>query len=194
MSLPDLKEIRNKRRALNLTQKDLAELTKLNRSTISKIETKNLDPSYKTVKRIFEELEKYQRQTTAPERIKNLTLKDVHNTPVKTVDASQLIHEVTYLMAETNFSQFPVKSKGVFIGSITERTITKAIYENKFKNLSETPTEKIMEEPFPTLSENTPLSLAGPLIMRTQAVLTQRNGEIIGIVTDSDIGKTLKKT
>ena len=164
---------------------------RVSRSTITKIEIGRLDTSYSTAKRIFEKLDVLQRQAVAPEKIKNLTLKDVHNTPVETVGASQLLREITYLMAETNFSQFPVKSKGKIIGSITERTITKALFEKKIENLGEQPTRIIMEEPFPTLSENTPLSLVGPLIIRTQAVLTQRNGEIVGIVTNSDIGKVL---
>ncbi len=191
MLLPDLQEIRNQRKALNLTQQRLAEIVKVSRTTITKIETEKLDTSYSTAKRIFEKLDVLQRQAVAPEKIKNLTLKDVHNTPVETVDASQLLREVTYLMVKTNFSQFPVKSKDKIIGSITERTITKALFEKQNENLGEQPTEKIMEEPFPTLSENTPLIIVGPLIIRTQAVLTQRNVEIVGIVTNSDIGKIL---
>ena len=94
-------------------------------------------------------------------------------------------------MIETNFSQFPVESKGRIIGSITDTTLTSTIFENEIDNPGEQLTEEVMDEPFPILNENTPLSLVGSLIMRSQAVLTQRKGEIIGIVTHSDIGKIL---
>lgn len=36
---------------------------------------------------------------------------------------------------ETSFSQFPVKSNGHIVGSITERAITKAVIDNAGENL-----------------------------------------------------------
>jgi len=191
MILPDIEELRNMRRNLGLTQKELAEKTKINRITITKIETGNLDPKYSVFKQLYEKLDDIHIQRSASERYRNLTLKDIHNTPVETVEASKPLHDVWTRMIETNFSQFPVESKGRIIGSITDTTITSTIFENVIVNPGEKPTEEIMDEPFPSLNENTPLSLVGPLIMRSRAVLTQRKGEIIGIVTHSDLGKIL---
>jgi len=190
--LPDLKEIRNKRKALNLTQQDLATRTNLSRSTITKIEIGYLDPSYSKVKNIFDTLMRLERQVATPNRFKSITLGDIHTTPIEYVDASQSIYEVYIRMVETAFSQFPVQSNGHIIGSITERAITRAVFESKGENASEQPISNILEEPFPTLSITTPLILVGPLIIHTQAVLTQKNNDIIGIITNSDIGKVIE--
>ena len=90
-------------------------------------------------------------------------------------------------MVETDFSQFPVDSNGHIVGSITEKAINKAILENKSGQLI----SKIMEDPFPILNVSTSLSLVSSLIMSTGAVLTQKDSEIIGIVTNADIGKAV---
>ena len=94
-------------------------------------------------------------------------------------------------MVETNYSQFPVKSNNQIKGSITERTITKAILEKPGEITGDQPISQIMDEPFPILSTVTPLSLVGPLVMHTQAVLTTLKDEVVGIVTNNDIGKVL---
>ncbi len=189
--LPDLKEIRNKRKALNLTQQDLATRTNLSRSTITKIEIGYLDPSYSKVKNIFDTLNHLETQVS-PNKFENITLEDIHTTPIEYVDASQSIYEVYIRMVETAFSQFPVQSNGHIIGSITERAITRAVFESKGENASEQPISNILEEPFPILSITTPLILVNSLITHTQAMLTQKNNDIIGIITNSDIGKVLE--
>jgi len=190
--LPDLKEIRNKRKALNLTQQDLATRTNLSRSTITKIEIGYLDPSYSKVKRIFDTLNHLETQGAAPNRFENITLEDIHTTPIEYVDASQSIYEVYIRMVETAFSQFPVQSNGHIVGSITERAITRAVFESKGEKTNEQPIINILEEPFPILSITTPLILVNSLIVHTQAMLTQKNNDIIGIITNSDIGKVLE--
>ena len=189
--LPDIKEIRNKRKALNLTQQDLATRTSLSRSTITKIEIGYLDPSYSKVKKIFDTLNHLERNIAAPNRFESITLEDIHTTPIEYVDAYQSTYEVYIRMVETAFSQFPVQSNGHIIGSITERAITRAVFESKGENASEQPISNILEEPFPILSITTPLILVDSLIIHTQAVLTQKNNDIIGIITNSDIGKAL---
>ena len=193
MILPDIKEIKNRRENLGLTQQELAKKIGKSRITITRIETGKLDPKYSIAKQLFETLDDLHTQRSTSERTRNLTLKDIHNTPVETVEASKSLHDVRTHMIETNFDQFPVESKGRIIGSITDRTITKAIYDEKIRTLDNQPIETIMEEPFPILSENTPLSAIGHLMMTTQAILTQRKGKVVGIITNSDIGKVLHK-
>lgn len=190
--LPDLKEIRNRRKALDLTQKDLANLTGLSRSTITKIEIGYLDPGYSKVKKIFEELNQLERQKIAQNIFEGIILEDIHATPVVYASASQSIYDVWIRMCETNFSQFPVKSNGQIVGSITEKLISRTIINKTDDDAGDQLISKVMEEPFPILSSTTPLRLVGSLIMHTHAVLTQKNSEIIGIVTNNDIGKVLE--
>jgi predicted transcriptional regulator len=190
--LPDLKEIRNRRKALDLTQKDLANLTGLSRSTITKIEIGYLDPGYSKVKKIFEELNQLERQKIAQNIFEGVILEDIHATPVAYASASQSIYDVWIRMCETNFSQFPVKSNGQIVGSISEKLISRTIINKTDDDAGDQLISKVMEEPFPILSSTTPLRLVGSLIMHTHAVLTQKNSEIIGIVTNNDIGKVLE--
>jgi predicted transcriptional regulator len=190
--LPDLKEIRNSRKALDITQKDLANLTGLSRSTITKIEIGYLDPGYSKVKKIFEALNQLERQKIAQNIFEGVILADIHATPVEYASASQSIYDVWIRMVETDFSQFPVESNGQIVGSITEKLITRAIFNKTDDDAGDQLISKVMEEPFPILNSTTPLRLVGSLIMHAHAVLTQKNSEIIGIVTNSDIGKVLE--
>jgi predicted transcriptional regulator len=170
----------------------LANLTGLSRSTITKIEIGYLDPGYSKVKKIFEELNQLERQKIAQNIFEGIILEDIHATPVVYASAFQSIYDVWIRMCETNFSQFPVKSNGQIVGSITEKLISRTIINKTDDDAGDQLISKVMEEPFPILSSTTPLRLVGSLIMHTHAVLTQKNSEIIGIVTNNDIGKVLE--
>jgi predicted transcriptional regulator len=43
-----------------------------------------------------------------------------------------------------------------------------------------------MTEPFPILSEDTPIELASVHLQREEAVLVSRKGQIVGILTSAD--------
>jgi predicted transcriptional regulator len=190
--LPNLNEIKIMRKALNLTQQDLSELTNISRSTITKIELGKLDPSFSKVKKIFEKLDLQEKKKGIKNKLENVTLEDIHVTSIEYTTTSQTIHDTHIRMLETSFSQFPVKSNGHIIGSISERAISKAIFENAGEDIREQPISKIMEDPFPILSASTPLNLVDSLIMHEEVVLTQKDNSIVGIVTNVDIGKVLE--
>jgi predicted transcriptional regulator len=190
--LPNLNEIKIMRKALNLTQQDLSELTNISRSTITKIELGKLDPSFSKVKKIFEKLDLQEKIKGIKNKLENITLEDIHVTSIEYATASQSIHDTHIRMLETAFSQFPVKSNGNIVGSISERAISKAIFENAGEDIREQPISKIMEDPFPILSASTPLNLVDSLIMHEEVVLTQKDNSIVGIVTNVDIGKVLE--
>ena len=56
--LPDLKEIKYLRRKLDVTQEELHNATGIPQATISRIESGKGNPTYSTVKKIFEYLER----------------------------------------------------------------------------------------------------------------------------------------
>jgi predicted transcriptional regulator len=61
--------------------------------------------------------------------------------------------------------------------------------EGKPEELKNSPVSAIMEEPFPTISVNTPAVAIIDLLQSCQAVLTVKNGKVEGIITNTDIGK-----
>ena len=57
--------------------------------------------------------------------------------------------------------------------------------------LSKQAVEKIMEEAFPTVSEETPLSMVSALLQHEPAVLVAKRGRVFGIITKADLLKVL---
>ena len=47
--------------------------------------------------------------------------------------------------------------------------------------------KEVMEESFPQVSDDAPLSLLSSLLKYYPAVLVQRRGEIVGIITKADL-------
>jgi predicted transcriptional regulator len=46
---------------------------------------------------------------------------------------------------------------------------------------------EVMDEAFPMIAEDTPISIAIPLLQHFQAVLTTKKGRVTGIVTNADL-------
>ena len=67
--LPDVKEIKRRRKALGLTQKKLAMLAGVSQSVVAKIESGNVAPSYSIVKRLFDVFEEMSKQGAIKSRL-----------------------------------------------------------------------------------------------------------------------------
>ncbi|MEM2587407.1 MAG: CBS domain-containing protein, partial [Candidatus Bathyarchaeia archaeon] len=65
------------------------------------------------------------------------------------------------------------------------------IIRNLSSNISEEPVEKVMEPPFPLVSEDTDISLIRPLLEMHPGVLVVSRGELVGIITRSDLLKVI---
>jgi predicted transcriptional regulator len=185
--LPEIEEIKKRRKNQGLTQKELALLSNVSQSLIAKIESKKVSPSYSVVKRIFETLEKLERK-------KEVTAKEIMSKKVIYVDKNDSIARAVKLMEEHGYSQLPVLHKNQSVGSITERTILDLIANGK--NLSKVlnlPVEKVMGESFSRISENTPLTVISPLLKYSSAILVTRKDKMVGIITKSDLFKVAQK-
>ena len=68
--LPQIEEIKRKRKVLNITQFKLAKLVGVSQSLIAKLESGKLDPSYSNAKKIFLALEKM--ETSDSKKVKNV--------------------------------------------------------------------------------------------------------------------------
>ncbi len=182
---PTLEDIAKKRRQLGLKQSELAKLAGVSQSLIAKLEAGTIDSSYTKVKTIFGVLERLE----AKNRIQ---AEKILHTEVVTVQKKEPIAKVVQLMKEHGYSQIPVFNGKQSVGSVSEKTILRQILDGKdLAEISKLPTEKIMEEAFPQVSEDAPLSLISSLLQVYSGVLVSRKGVMAGIITKADLLRML---
>jgi predicted transcriptional regulator len=182
---PVLEDIGKRRRQLGLKQSELAKAAGVSQSLIAKLEAGTIDSSYTKVKTIFDVLERLEfKNKVQAEKV-------LHN-EVVSVQKNAPISEVVKIMKEHGYSQIPVFDGKQSIGSVSEKTILRQILAGKvLEDISKLPTEDIMEEAFPQINEDAPMSLITSLLQTYSAVLVSRRGVIIGIVTKADLLRML---
>lgn len=185
MAIWDLKRIRELRTRLGLTQHQLAKLAGVSQSLIAKIESGKINPSFEAVKKIYVALE-----NVRVNKERGVKAKDISTKKILYVRTNDGIQKAIDIMRKYDVSQLPVFEGDKPVGSISESTIV--------KNLSrvipgKTIVSDIMEESFPIIPEDASLSLVKEILSEYQAVLTQKNGKITGIITKADILKLFNK-
>ncbi len=182
---PTLEDIAKRRRQLGLKQSELAKQAGVSQSLIAKLEAGTIDSSYTKVKTIFDVLEKLEFKTKAQ------TEKILHN-EVISIQRKEPISKVVKIMKEHGYSQIPVFEGKQSVGSISEKAILRQILAGKdLEDISKLPTEEIMEEAFPQINEDAPLSLITSLLQSYSAVLVSKKGVVIGIITKADLLRML---
>lgn len=183
--LPSIDEIAKKRKMLGLTQKRLSELAGVSQSLIAKIESEKIDPSYTKVKAIFDSLEQLEKST-------DFRAKEILHNEVVGIQRNALISEAVQLMMKHGYSQLPVFDGDHPIGSISEKTILSQVLAGKdLKHVSTLSVGDIMDEAFPQVGEDAPVSLISSLLQVYPAVLVSKKGKVVGIVTKADLLKML---
>lgn len=178
-------DIGKKRRRLGLKQADLAKMAGVSQSLIAKLEAGAIDSSYTKVKTIFDILNRLETNTKIQER------KIVPNKVIN-VEDDEPVSKVVKLMKEHGYSQIPVFKGKQSVGSISEKTILRQILDGKdLVEISDLPIGQIMEEAFPQVGEDSPLSLISSLLQTYQAVLVAKKGSVIGIITKADLLKMI---
>jgi predicted transcriptional regulator len=192
--LPDLDKIRQMRKRLGLSQRELASLAGVSQSLIAKIERGSIDPSYSNVRRIlfaFEDVLR-KRKVEGVRSGAQLTVGDLATKGVISVSPDQTVGEATERMMKGRFTQLPVMVGEKVIGALTDdrlRDYTIEATKNRTKSYEEvmrTRIDEMMGEPFPILSEDTPIDVASLHLQREEAILISRKGAIIGILTSAD--------
>jgi len=182
---PPLEEIAKKRRQLGLKQAELAKLAGVSQSLVAKLEAGKIDSSYTKVKTIFDILERLETKTKIQE-------KKVVPNKVISIQSDEPVSKVVQLMKEHGYSQIPVFNRKQSVGSISEKTILREILAGKdMSQISKLNAEAIMDEAFPQVSEEAPLSLISSLLQTYPAVLVAKKGNINGIITKADLLRTL---
>jgi predicted transcriptional regulator len=183
--LPSIEEIARKRKMLSLTQKELAKLAGVSQSLIAKLESGRIETSYTKVKSIFDTLGQMEIK-------RDIQVKEIAHSEVIGVQRSDTISKAARLMGDHNFSQLPVLDGERVVGSISEKTILNQILAGKdFSKISTLAVEEVMEEAFPQVGEDAPLSLISSILQVYPAVLAVKKGKILGIVTKADLLKML---
>ena len=178
---PTLEDLAKKRRQLGLKQAELAKLSGVSQSLIAKLESGKIDSSYTNVKTTFDVLDRLETKTKIQEE------KVVPN-KVITVQKDEPISKVVHLMKEHGYSQIPVFDGKQSVGSISEKTILRQILAGKeLAQISKVPIEQIMEEAFPQVDEDAPLSLISSLLQTYSGVLVSKRGVVQGIITKADL-------
>ncbi len=177
------KDISKIRRQLGLTQSRLADISGVSQSLIAKIEAGKLDPSFSKYKSIVEALLKLQRKDIKKAQ-------DIMSREIVYVTKGEGLDKAARLMREHAVSQLPIYDGTRVVGSISEKTILRLLSESG--NPEEVFRKQIkgaMDEPFPTVSEQSPVEVLYPLLEFFQAVLVVREGIPVGIVTKADLLK-----
>lgn len=167
-----LKRLRNE---AGLTQRELAELAGVSQAHIAKIERGRVDPRLSTVNKILQIL-------TAGKGKKCV---DIMTKKVISAKPDDKILKVSKLMMRCAISQVPVMQNGKCIGTVTEQSIIR----NLSSTIAEEHVGKVMQSPLPIVPEDTDISLIKPLLEDHPGVLITRKGEVVGIITRSDLLK-----
>lgn len=186
--LPEIRSIKDRRKRLGLTQKDLARQAGVSQSFIAKMESERINPSYNHVRHILDFMESLESRKREDLRAKKLYHKNVFY-----LKPQDMIPQAVRLMKKHGISQLPVLHGRMPVGSVTEKTILDLMsrgYDSR--KLSRMAVKEIMEEPFPVINQETPIRAISSLLQYNPAVLLSKDGEIAGIITKADIIKVIK--
>jgi len=169
--------IKKLRGEAQLTQKKLAELVGISQAHIAKIEQEKVDPRLSTVNRILQVLRKENGKKC----------KDIMTKAVFIARPNENILKISEVMVRNAVSQLPVLNGKKIVGTVTEECIIRNL-----ANLSEKKVKNIMEPPLPIVSEDTGTDLVHGILEMNPGVLVIRQRQLVGIITRSDLLKTIE--
>jgi predicted transcriptional regulator len=184
---PHQSEIKHLRLSIEMTQSELAARSGVSQSTITKIERGSINGSYEAVASVFRVL-----QDEIERRREGMRVAEVAIREIISVQSRNSLRKASEIMREKGFSQLPVFDGRIHVGSVSERGILRLLREGaSMEELGGYSVESVMEEAFPIVSGETMLDSVTPLISHSGAVLVAERGEIVGIVTSSDVIKLI---
>ena len=185
MELPSLSEIKRYRKRLGITQTELSKKAGISQSLIARVEAGNVDPRYSKIEKIFRALNELKRE--------EIKAREIMSKRIVGVDIDDSLSRAVELMRNYDVSQLPVFRKNRVVGSISEDVILTQISRGvDVRNMASKSVENFMEESFPSVNLNTPLSTISKLLENNKAVLVIEKGEIEGIITNADLLKVLR--
>lgn len=160
-----------------MTQEKLADLVGVSQAHISKIESGKVDPRLSTINKILEVLTEGKKRTCKEIMIRGV-LYAKPNDDILTISKE---------MVKNGISQMPVLNGKSIMGTITEESIIRKLS----LNMANRKVKNTMDPPLHIVSEETTIDEIRPILEREQGVLVTKNEEIIGIITRSDLLRTI---
>ena len=183
--LPSLDYIKQTRIKLGITQRKLATLSGISTSMINQIETGRCKPSYDTAKKIFEILSSLEGQSSKKAG-------DLCCRKIIIAQKSDSLNSIVEKMRLNFVSQIPVFDEQKIVGIVSEDSFAKKMVENGANDLKNMTTEMIMDPPPPLVDSATPAKALVPLIRFAKCILVTEKGNVVGIITTTDILKMVE--
>src|SRR3989338_1062594 len=183
--LPQLSDIKIRRKQLGITQSELAQQTSVSQSLIAKIESGKVIPSYENAKKLFDYLDSVEEKN-------QMIAGDLMNDKVVFIEADSPVKKAVRLMEQYSVSQLPVVRNGHVVGTIDEKDVLGQIGKSKNPDqIASSRVEDIMTDALPQISKTSPFKIVSALMQHHNAVLVMEKGKIIGILSKSDLLKLI---
>lgn len=163
-----------------LTQRKLAQLVGVSQAHIAKIEGGRVDPRMSTVNKLLQVLTEGEGKDCG----------EVMTRQVVFAEPMDKVVKVSQLMMQHAISQLPVLRNRRVVGTVTEESIIR----NLSSSIADNRVEQVMQPPLPIVPEDTNVSMIKPLLEDHPGVLVVKKGDIVGIITRSDLLKTVSNT
>jgi len=175
----EIERIGRMRRQLGLTQKALAKLAGVSQSLIAKIESGKIDPAYSKVIQINDALSRLKSKDK-----KRAT--DIMTPDLISISPSDTLHRASSIMRSKNISQLPVMDRERCVGSLSDSLMVDllACHSGDVKTLT---VSEVMRESLPVIPANSLSDVAIDLLRHYSAVLVERQGKVVGIITKADL-------
>lgn len=178
--IPSPDELKEMRRKAGLTQAELAKRAGVSQSLIARIENRSVNPRVSTLIKIYSALREYVEEGVDVEKVMHF--------PVIGVNTQDRLDYIVEVMWNNGISQVPVfDQNGNVVGTVHERDVVEAFLRKREKAVTLRAID-VMSDPLPMVSKRTKLSSVVKLLRSDiPAVLVVDEGNVVGIVTKSDI-------
>ncbi len=183
-------KIRNTRKGLGISQKELADRLGLSQSTIARLESdiEDLNPSYKNVYAVVSALEATAARNSNS-RILEKTAADIMHRKIVYVTPDDTIGRAVKIIKDYDFPQIPVLNRKLEeVGTVRQKRLL-SIATDYPEKISTTKIRDIIEPSLPQVSKYTEVSKIKLMLDNFDAVLVMDKGKVVGIITIYDILK-----
>lgn len=186
--LPEISDLKHRRKQLGITQSQIAILAGVSQSLVTKVEAGKLVPSYANAKKLFDVLE-------ARGLEGSVKASEIMSSKVVSVAPGTKVGPAIRLMHKKSISQMPVIENSAAVGSFSEKAVVNRMRTGSSPaEIRSMEVAATMDEAMPTINASAPLSVVSALLEHSQGVLVAKNGRIRGIITKADLLGIMLKT